>query len=394
MFNLILTEYAVDKVAPIFKWVTVGLAGLFVLGLAVTYLLSFFKEKTKLFSKTAKYGFALLALYLAVVGIIMLILEIVKHYNSAYLEENWVSKDIVSHVFLPLLITLIVFIAVACTIYVVSRKKPSIAKITGIVGGMLCAVSIIITVVLISVYYSQNISGDGYYTDESSKFNAPALYVCVVGLALLAIITAIVVDGKGNLTFDSRSVALAGVCVSLSFGLSFIKLWEMPYGGSVTLVSMLPIMIYSYTYGMKKGLTIGLLYGLLQALQDPFIVHPAQFLLDYPLAFAMTGFAGILSEFKVFDNLPQVKFGICAVIGGSFRAIAHVLAGVFAFGAYAIGSGATNFWIYSTLYNIYVFVDVALVVIVGAMLFSSKGFRAEINRFNGKSLPLSNEISE
>ena len=65
---------------------------------------------------------------------------------------------------------------------------------------------------------------------------------------------ALIVDSKGNLTFDAHSIALAGICVSLSFGLSFIKLWEMPYGGSVTLVSMLPIMIYSYTYGMKKGI--------------------------------------------------------------------------------------------------------------------------------------------
>ncbi len=394
MLNLFLTEYAVDKVAPILKWVTVGLASLFILGLAFTWVLSFLKEKTKLFSKTAKYGFLSLVLYLAVVGILMLVLEIVKHYDTAYLEDNWVSKDIVSLVFLPLLITLCVFVVVSITAFIVSRKKPNYSKITGVIGGLISLACVIVTVILIAVYYSNNISGDGYYTDESSKFNAPALYLCALGLCVLAIITALIVDRKGNLTFDAHSIALAGICVSLSFGLSFIKLWEMPYGGSVTLVSMLPIMIYSYTYGMKKGLLVGLVYGLLQAIQDPFIVHPAQFLLDYPIAFAMTGFAGILKELKALDNLPQLKFGLCALVGGSFRAIAHIFAGVFAFGAYAVDSGASNFWVYSTLYNLYVLVDVALVVIVGAVLLSSKGFRTELNRFNGQLLPSDNEISK
>ncbi|MBR2384770.1 MAG: energy-coupled thiamine transporter ThiT, partial [Clostridia bacterium] len=70
------------------------------------------------------------------------------------------------------------------------------------------------------------------------------------------------------------------MCVALSFALSYIKLFEMPQGGSVTLFSMLPIMLFSYIYGMKKGLLVGVIYGLLQAVQDPYIIHPAQFLLD------------------------------------------------------------------------------------------------------------------
>ena len=159
-------------------------------------------------------------------------------------------------------------------------------------------------------------------------------------------------------------------------------MFKLPFGGSVTLVSMLPIMVFAYVYGIKKGLIVGLVYGLLQALQDPFIVHGAQFLLDYPIAFAMTGFAGILSKWKRIDNLPQIKFAISAFIGGGLRYVAHVLSGVFAFGAYALDAGAENIWTYSIIYNTYVLIDVILVTVVGAIVFSSKNFRNEVEKLS------------
>ena len=77
---------------------------------------------------------------------------------------------------------------------------------------------------------------------------------------------------------------------------------------------------------------IGFIYGMLQAVQDPYIIHPAQFLLDYPVAFALTGFAGALKDVKVLDKIPQLKFALSALIGGTLRFVAHVLSGVFAFG--------------------------------------------------------------
>ena len=132
---------------------------------------------------------------------------------------------------------------------------------------------------------------------------------------------------------------------------------------------------------MKKGLLVGVVYGLLQAVQDPYIIHPAQFLLDYPLAFSLTGFAGILTYTKVLDKSPQVKFSFSVIIGGTFRFISHLLAGTFAFGAYSLESGLSPF-IYSLAYNTYVFVDIALVLIVGIAVFSSKTFKKEVERLN------------
>ena len=135
-------------------------------------------------------------------------------------------------------------------------------------------------------------------------------------------------------------------------------------------------------------------HRILQAIQDPFIIHPAQFLLDYPIAFAMMGFAGSLTGFKVLDKRPQIKFCVSAIIGGTLRYICHVLSGVFAFGAWTLdamykGEGIfayrapasdamTNFWIYSLAYNSYVFIDILLVIVAGVFLFSSKSFRKEM----------------
>ena len=64
------------------------------------------------------------------------------------------------------------------------------------------------------------------------------------------------------------------------------------------------------------------------------------------------------------------------------RFFCHVLSGVFAFVAYAIDAGATNFWTYSLLYNLYVFIDVALVIVVGFILFSSKTMLRQIDLIN------------
>ena len=170
--------------------------------------------------------------------------------------------------------------------------------------------------------------------------------------------------------------------VALSFCLSYIKLWDMPTGGSVTLVSLLPVMLFAFIYGTKKGLLVGLLYGTLQAIQDPWLIHPAQFLLDYPIAFSMICFAGLFTDLKLFENLPQLRFGLSALVAGAMRFVCHVLSGVFAFGAYANDAGATNHLTYSLVYNAYVFIDIALVIVAGIFILSSKSTAKQLTSIN------------
>ena len=68
-------------------------------------------------------------------------------------------------------------------------------------------------------------------------------------------------------------------------------------------------------------------------------------------------------------------------MGGNFRFASHVLAGTFAFGAYSLDSGLSPF-VYSLGYNSYVFVDVALILVAGIAIFSSKAFQKEVERLN------------
>ncbi|MBQ8537075.1 MAG: energy-coupled thiamine transporter ThiT, partial [Clostridia bacterium] len=101
----------------------------------------------------------------------------------------------------------------------------------------------------------------------------------------------------------------------------------MPQGGSVTLASMLPIMLFAAAYGVGPGLLVGAVYGLLQYLQGGWFVHPIQFVLDYPLAFAMIGLAGLYVHLpKKWSKWSLYASMIVAALG---RALSATLAGIF-----------------------------------------------------------------
>lgn len=142
-------------------------------------------------------------------------------------------------------------------------------------------------------------------------------------VVLVAIMIGMSVSRK---TWTAKSLAYAALSIALSFVLSYIKIFEMPQGGSVTLASMLPIMLFAAAYGVGPGLLTGAAYGLLQYLQGGWFVHPIQFLLDYPLAFALIGLAG------VHKHLPhawhQWSLYACMVIGALGRAMSATLAGI------------------------------------------------------------------
>ena len=134
-------------------------------------------------------------------------------------------------------------------------------------------------------------------------------------------------------------------------------------------------MLYSYIFGVKRGVFVGFIYGILQSVQDPWIIHPAQFILDYPVAFACVGLAGLFKKLPCKN--PQIKFAFGTILAGTFRFICHVLSGTFAFEAYAKGQNA---FAYSLVYNLYVFIDAGLVVAVGVLLLSVRSFVKTVER--------------
>ncbi len=97
---------------------------------------------------------------------------------------------------------------------------------------------------------------------------------------------------------DVKSLAFSAVMVGIAIALSTITLFRMPQGGSVTPLSMLPIALIAYFFGTRRGVIAGICLGLLNLILSPFVIHPAQLLIDYPLAFGALGLGGFLKEQK------------------------------------------------------------------------------------------------
>ncbi len=378
IYNLLSPEkiYFSDTLEPISLWLTLGFLLCILLSLAVCFFIA--KDKLGAVLKSSIIAFVF---YTLLLGIILLGAEISKKFDLAYLEDNWISKDVITHILLPLLITLIVALVGGIILFILSKKNSAFKKTFTIIYSVLLALSVIVTLVLTYFHYSNNINGDGYYTSPDAGFNSTLLYVLSGLLIALTVILSLLLGRKNKKPFTSKTIAFAGVCLALSFTLSFIK-FEAAWlqGGSITLISFLPICLFAYLFGMKKGLLIGFIYGILQAVQDPFIVHPAQFLLDYPIAFSMICFSGLLTDLNLLSDKPRIKFAIGAILTGIFRYVCHTISGTFAFGAYALDASATNFLSYSAVYNTYVFIDIALVVVAGIIILSSKAFRKELDK--------------
>lgn len=111
----------------------------------------------------------------------------------------------------------------------------------------------------------------------------------------------------------------SALMVALAFVLSFVKIWEMPLGGSVTLLSMLPIMIVSFRHGVKWGLGAGFVYSWTQILTGGVFgwgltptVLIGSLLLDYIIAFTGLGLAGALRS-KGKAGLIIGTVGVCVL---------------------------------------------------------------------------------
>jgi thiamine transporter len=147
------------------------------------------------------------------------------------------------------------------------------------------------------------------------------------------------------------------LAAALTVALSYVKLWEMPQGGSITLEAI-PLLVYSLRRGVRSGVGAGAVAGLLQLLLGGYIVHPVQAVLDYPLAFAALGLAGAFRK----------PLWAGTVLGSLARFACHVLSGAVFFGSYA--PKGTNVWIYSLTYNgSYMLPNLVIAVVVVYLLW-------------------------
>lgn len=212
---------------------------------------------------------------------------------------------------------------------------------------------------------------------ELAEVRTP-VWIVIGVLVVLSIIGFVVMKkNKSTSSLNTKMLVYGGMCVALSFVLSYIKIWHMPQGGSVTLASMLPIILYSLVFGPVAGMIAGVAYGFLQLFQDMFILHWAQVLIDYPLAFGALGLAGCIPS--AVKSL-QIRFGLGITLAILGRYLMASTSGAIFFAEYA---GDMNPWLYSLGYNAtYLSVELIITLILGIILASTPIYKTMKSSMN------------
>lgn len=211
--------------------------------------------------------------------------------------------------------------------------------------------------------------------EESGLTQASSLIT--IGVLLVAMIIGLYFSAK-RVKWNAAMIAKAAICVALAYILSMIKIFRMPMGGSVTLVAMYPLILFSVAFGPLEGLLIGCVYGLLQLLIDPYVIHPMQLLVDYPLAFASLSLACVA---KVLPLNDRWKLPAAVLLGYIGRYAMAVLSGVVFFAEYAGDQGAMT---YSLLYNLSYLGPEALVCMVVAAIPGMDRLPALLREHSGR----------
>lgn len=119
-----------------------------------------------------------------------------------------------------------------------------------------------------------------------------------------------------------RRLVFCSIAIALAFVTSFIKLAHLPYGGSVTLFSMMFICLTGYWYGTGYGLLTGFLYGILQFLQEPYVLSLFQVGCDYLFAFTALGLTGL---FRTGKNGLLKGYLTAVFVRGAFHSLGGYL---------------------------------------------------------------------
>ncbi len=180
----------------------------------------------------------------------------------------------------------------------------------------------------------------------------------------------------------TRMLAESAIMVAIATVLSLIKI-DLPFGGGVTIVSMLPIVIISHRWGWKWGLLTAFVYSLIQLLMgldnvgyaESFIMAVGIILLDYVVAYSVIGLSGI------FDGpLGKTRKSLAVGIAVTFclRFVCHLITGAWIWGVWMpetfMNMTMTNPWIYSFLYNgWYMLAELVITEIVAMLIYQPLG---------------------
>ncbi len=145
-----------------------------------------------------------------------------------------------------------------------------------------------------------------------------------------------------------RCLCEAAILVALAQALSYVKLMQLPNGGSLT-PAMFPLILFAIRWGVKPGLLASFAFGLLQLIFDGAYAWGWQsMLLDYLMAFTPLGLAGL------FRGKPWGIF-VGTVVGCTCRFAVHYVSGITIYKIIAptevLGMTLTDPSFYSLVYN-------------------------------------------
>ena len=342
-------------------YLTIGiLASLVVIGLLV------YKFKREQFDTFKKYAAGVVVGY--AIALVVVFAFLTEEKNKA---NPSVDLEMYAYLFYPILATIIAILAGGIGMLVVSLFSKKAIKIVGIVTAALALGGFIAIMVVMTNYYKEVAD---WYPD------ADITGLIIAGVVFIVLIVGAYFLGDKRDFNDTKSLVYGAVSIALAYALSYVRLFRMPQGGSITFASMLPLMLYCCMFGTRRGILVCLIYGTLQAMQDPWIIHPMQFMLDYTLAYGVIGVSGLFVEKGVFKDKKILGFLTGGVLAVVLRYACHVCSGVFAFADLTTYGTYTGALVYSLTYNTTVFIDMLIALVAGSVLFLSKSFSAQLHR--------------
>lgn len=168
-----------------------------------------------------------------------------------------------------------------------------------------------------------------------------------------------------------RTLVECALMIALAIVLGMIVIYEGPFGGSVTLFSMVPLLLISFRHGIKWGLGCGFVYSVVNmflGIKNLAYIPTAwgiiaTIFLDYIIAFTVIGIAGMTRNIKLMKNTAANS--LINTFGGSFialtiRFVCHLVSGAVIW--YSLTQGwyaddPTHIvhkygpWMYSLVYN-------------------------------------------
>lgn len=158
----------------------------------------------------------------------------------------------------------------------------------------------------------------------------------------------------------TRMIAEGGMAIAIAFVLNFIVLFHMPQGGSVKAASMVPLMFYAYRWGGKFGLTVSIVYGIVDFLLGfKYTIHYLSILLDYIVGYGIIGICGYFKD----TTIGLFSGSLLAMV---LRWCSTVVSGAVVFASYA--PEGQNPWIYSMIYNASYMIPNAIINIAVLMI--------------------------